>query len=588
MKILLSRLVRTGALVALLGVLLLPAGIAWAHAELLRSNPAAGVVLRSPPRLVHLWFSEDLNGAASRVVVWDRYRHEETVAPAIVVPGHPRQMEVRLKPLPPGSYLVIWTSVSADDGHLLRGSYLFSVKHRGPGPSLSGVTLGNGQGFPDLPGMLAILAHWIELLTAVAWCGVVAFSALIFGPLSNRVNEETLLREYAHLRRLVWITIPLMILSSLVLIVLDAYGIAGDTWSGIASRSTLIGVFADQYGQLWVARQVVAVIALLLAFRIGRSPNRQSRSEFAGALTVIGAIYLYAFAASGHAAAAAIGVLPGSHEGIFSISVFIDWLHFLADAGWLGGQIALVLVLIPALFRSGESGNTGTFLDSLNRFSPLAYASIATFTLSGAFNGKIHIPSWYAFFASVYGRTLIVKMVFIGAMMLVSVYTVYGLRPRIKRRMAEDETQVEPLMSRLHAFLRLNPLLGAGVLLATSVMFYYPVPPGISPSGNGAYTVRGAGLTATLTIRPDRSGPNRMTVVLHRASGARVREARVAILTTMLDMPMGTGIVSLSTIAPGTFSGTADLGMGGHWRFQILVYQPSGLTRLSIRTQVGT
>lgn len=588
MKTLVSRLVRAGVLVVLLGVLLLPSGIAWAHAELLRSSPAADVVLHSPPRLVHLWFSESLNGAASRIVVWGRYRHEETVAPATVVPGHPRQMEARLKPLLPGSYLVLWTSVSADDGHLLRGSYLFSVKHRGPGPSLSGVTLDNGQGFPDLPGMLAILAHWIELLTAVTWCGVVAFSALIFGPLSVRVSEATLLREYARLRRLIWVAIPLMIVSSLVLLVLDAYGVTGDTWSGIASRSTLIEVFADQYGQLWLARQVVALIALLLAFRIGRSPNRQSRSEFAGALTVIGAIYLYAFAASGHAASAAIGALPGSHEGIFSISVFVDWLHFLADAGWLGGQIALMLVLIPALFRRGESGNTGTFLDSLNRFSPLAYASIVAFTVSGAFNGKIHIPSWYAFLASVYGRTLIVKMVLIGAMMLVSVYTVYGLRPRIKRRMVEDETQIEPLMTRLHAFLRLNPLLGAGVLLATSVMFYYPVPPGFSPSGNGAYTVRGVGLAAQLTIRPDRSGPNRMTVVLHRANGALIRQARVAILTTMLDMPMGTGLVSLSATAPGTFSGAADLGMGGHWRFQILVYQPSGLSRLSIRTLVGT
>jgi len=89
-------------------------------------------------------------------------------------------MEVRLKPLPPGAHLVLWTSVSAEDGHVLHGSYIFYVKRRGPGPSLAGVSLGGpSQTFPDATGLLALIAHWLELLGAIAWVGPAFFSAFI-------------------------------------------------------------------------------------------------------------------------------------------------------------------------------------------------------------------------------------------------------------------------------------------------------------------------------------------------------------------------------------------------------------------------
>ncbi len=586
---------RRVAAAVLLLVFALPAGVAWAHAELVRASPGPDVVLPTSPSLVHLWFSEDLNGAGSRIAVWDRDRHNVTHGPAHILPGHTRQMEVGLKPLPPGSYLVLWTSVSADDGHLLRGSYIFSVKHPGPGPSLSGVNVGGGQGFPDIPGMLALLAHWIELLTAVTWSGAVAFSALVFGPLSQCLPAETIRREYVRLRRLVWIVIPVMIAASVVVLLLQAYSLAGGDWSMLLAQSTLAGLFADQYGQLWVARQVLALVGLFLTFwipRLGSGPLGSdgvgSRSEFAGALTIVGAVYLYAFAASGHAVSVTIGTLPGGHGDIFSISIFLDWLHFVGDALWLGGQIAIVAVLIPTLFDRREGAHIQTFLDTLNRFSPAAYASIALFSLTGAFSGKVHIPSWYAFFNSVYGRTLIVKIVLIGLMMLVSTYTVFRLRPVIKRRMAADDDAVADLTHRLLRWLQINPVLGGAVLLATSVMFYYPVPPGFSPSASGSYTARGGGLTATMQVLPGRAGPNRITVVVHNGQGQLVRQAHVAVLTTMLDMPAGTGVASLTETRPGTFSGTTDLGMGGHWGLQILVYRPNGLTRMALRVVLGT
>jgi uncharacterized membrane protein len=83
--------------------------------------------------------------------------------------------------------------------------------------------------------------------------------------------------------------------------------------------------------------------------------------------------------------------------------VVVDWLHFVADGLWLGGQIYIVAVLMSALRLGAEpAGNLEHFLAILNRFSPVAYASVVLYSASGPFNGVQHITTWYDFFYSVY------------------------------------------------------------------------------------------------------------------------------------------------------------------------------------------
>lgn len=579
-------------------------GTAWAHALLLHSDPSPDIVLPAAPQRILLQFSEDLNTSASQIIVWDRSRHGMTTGHASLVSGHSRQMTVGLKPLQPGAYLVLWTSVSAEDGHILRGSYLFFVKERGPGPSLAGVSQGNPtQSFPDAPGLASLLAHWLELFAAVTWMGAAVVSALVFARSTAAADAEVIGAERRRLRAFLRITIVGLIVSSTVVVLLQAYALAG-TWSNAFATSTLSSIFAGQFGQLWIARQAVALVALLATTTITMPQPVISRERSLAAAMeyhrpplgtllsgALGFVYLGLFAASGHAAAADIGSVFGSR--VVSGAVGADWLHFLGDALWFGGQVYIVLILIPVLdLRRLPDRAVGGFMDALNRFSPLAYGSIALFVLSGLFAAKIHIPSWYAFFHSIYGWALVGKIGLIGLMMLVSAFTVYMVRPRIRSAVnhgATTEGEAQILWrKRLLAWLGVNPVLGAGVLLASSVMFSYPVPAGLSPAGPSGYPIHLGGLTGTLALTPDRSGPNQMTVALRNSRGQPVQQATVVVLTTMLDMQMGTGKAALAQSAPGTFSGTVDLGMGGHWGLRLLVYRPAGLAQTSIRVQVGT
>jgi hypothetical protein len=88
-------------------------------------------------------------------------------------------------------------------------------------------------------------------------------------------------------------------------------------------------------------------------------------------------------------------------------------------------------------------------------------------------------------------------------------------------------------------------------------------------------------------IRPDRSGPNAISITLRDSRGRPVTQAHGTVLYTMLDMVMGTGLGPTRQVRPGIYQGELDLGMGGRWRMQILVFTPSGLTRLAVVTEVG-
>ncbi len=113
-----------GAVLAL--ALLWPVAVRG-HARLVRSEPAAGAVVRVPPVLVRAWFSEELDPARSVINVRD-------ARGALVGSGgvdlndlERRSMVAGLKPLRPGTYTVAWQTVSALDADLLRGRFRFTV-----------------------------------------------------------------------------------------------------------------------------------------------------------------------------------------------------------------------------------------------------------------------------------------------------------------------------------------------------------------------------------------------------------------------------------------------------------------------------
>jgi hypothetical protein len=99
---------------------------AAAHAHLDHASPAVGSTVASAPKEVALWFTEALEPKFSSVEVRDAKGAAVQAGNATVAQDNTAEMRVPLKPLPPGTYKVIWRVLSVDT-HRTQGEFTFSV-----------------------------------------------------------------------------------------------------------------------------------------------------------------------------------------------------------------------------------------------------------------------------------------------------------------------------------------------------------------------------------------------------------------------------------------------------------------------------
>lgn len=110
------------ALAALLLIMLMPAAVA-ADATLVSSVPAADEVVTTPPPMIVVTFDTALNDLSSIEIV---DATGTTVATGVVDSADRLSLRAVTPDLANGEYEVRWTA-GTDDGHLLRGTFRFSV-----------------------------------------------------------------------------------------------------------------------------------------------------------------------------------------------------------------------------------------------------------------------------------------------------------------------------------------------------------------------------------------------------------------------------------------------------------------------------
>jgi copper resistance protein C len=117
---------RFSVIIATPSAFLLPTAPALAHAMLDRASPPVGSSVAKAPREVVLSFTESLEPAFSQIEVRGASGAVMSSGKAQVDRGNRTQLRVSLKPLPPGSYQVIWRVLSVDT-HRTQGNFSFRV-----------------------------------------------------------------------------------------------------------------------------------------------------------------------------------------------------------------------------------------------------------------------------------------------------------------------------------------------------------------------------------------------------------------------------------------------------------------------------
>jgi copper transport protein len=98
-----------------------------AHAPPINCEPEASAILERAPEWVRIHFSERIEPKASSIFVFgpDGSRIDE--GNAAMDPQNPHFYSISLKEGKPGTCTVSWQVVSADDGHLTKGAFIFLV-----------------------------------------------------------------------------------------------------------------------------------------------------------------------------------------------------------------------------------------------------------------------------------------------------------------------------------------------------------------------------------------------------------------------------------------------------------------------------
>jgi methionine-rich copper-binding protein CopC len=100
------------------------ATLALAHNKLMKTEPADGVMLKTAPAHIELWFAEKPDAALSKISLKGPNGAVETGATR----GTDKSLisDVKSK-LADGKYTVNWQT-SGDDGHVSKGEFGFSVQ----------------------------------------------------------------------------------------------------------------------------------------------------------------------------------------------------------------------------------------------------------------------------------------------------------------------------------------------------------------------------------------------------------------------------------------------------------------------------
>lgn len=162
------------ALASALGVSVLFAGIASAHASYVSSDPAAGAVLATAPTSVTVHFAENVNpaganGIPSSLVAYHELEAKNTLSfdeeAKIVSVGQTqyplsdaKSMSIAIQGDGDGIYAVFWHTVSADDGDPDSGVFFFGVG--------SGNVLGNASASPSGTSTSGV-AVWVPILVGI-------------------------------------------------------------------------------------------------------------------------------------------------------------------------------------------------------------------------------------------------------------------------------------------------------------------------------------------------------------------------------------------------------------------------------------
>ena len=397
-----------GALVALI----LPAGPASAHADLLRTDPAAGTVVDSLPAAVTLTFSEAVQPVVAQIQVIapdgspaGGGRISTAAAPTLRIPMR--------KGGPDGTYAVSYRVVS-DDGHPETGVVTFSV---GTTSAVPPIPLTAGAPAVDLPiGVAMGAARFLAVLGLVLVAGPLMFLMFLWPAGLPRRGAVRLVRG----------GLVLAGAGTVAELYLQApYG-SGSGVFGVTGED-IYQVLVSRYGVVHLARLgVLAAIAVPLARAAAGRAGRVGRAL----LSVLALAGLATWPLAGHPGTSALPVL----------TAVADAAHLGAVALWLGGLVTLLGFVLPR-------ASTAQLSRVLPVWSRWAQTAVLVLVAGGVTEALVQVRGFGPLVHTAYGQLILVKVAVLAVVLAVASYSQRLVRRGFDATRADAGPAVPALVS---------------------------------------------------------------------------------------------------------------------------------------------
>lgn len=524
-----------GTILGLLVLLGGPATIASAHAELLSSSPAAGSVSAVPPDHITLTFGENVEISLGAIRLLDGTGNEVSIGPAEHPAGDHSAVTVSLPVLAEGSYVVDWQVISADS-HQVHAAYTFQVGTKTTLQSgvIEAAIAGSGTG-RAAGGALDASRGLVAAGFAVVLGSLVAVAAGIV-TMSKRL-------------RLTIVASGLIAAAAgLVAIPLEAGYAANRSLSVLTDGSAWRAVMQTQVGRDWLLRAVlIGVGTLVLANTTAWSNGRGWR--IAASLTALAVALTFAF--GGH----------GDTGRWHLLGIALTVVHVLAMGIWLGGLVALMLVM-----ASVEEHR-------VRQFSRLAFVSVAAVVVTGSIQAVRQLGSVSALTSTRYGQLLIWKLVAVALVLFVASMSrrlVYGRVVGVSTIQALPAGAAVARLDRetLRRSVTLEVIFGVVILAVTSSLM------AANPSAAGnfkpyASSLTQSGYVASISLDPARVGSNQLHVYLSSINSSLDNPDNVTVELSDPARNVAPLELTVTPAGPSHYVAVAELPYAAKWTMTI-------------------
>jgi copper transport protein len=380
---------------------LMGASGASAHSYFVGSEPSDGAALKTAPSRVVLSFSQAVLAPLSVVKLVDSGGRDHPVA-VTFDPGDPSKVLVKLPPLSPDAYRLSFTIRDTVDLHATSGSIVLGIG--------TAASLATEPPSVTAPRPVEVAARWLGLAGFALLLGGLVTALFTVPMWRSRQAVTNGAAVQGRLFVLALTGIATLAAAEVALLVIEAADI------GPVGSTLSVLVTGSGFGVRWALSIALLLVLAPATWWLWRQARRGEEARFPtasgwrGLLTLPGVVCLLAgaealvLAVSGHTGADAA---PGA------TGVLLRALHLVGAGVWVGGLVALMLVILGN--RGAPSAGRTDVGGLLPAFSWQAAPAFTLLVATGLILSGNEVASVTALLSTPYGIVLAIKVALVCA-----------------------------------------------------------------------------------------------------------------------------------------------------------------------------